>query len=78
MAREKNTKVWGKQFGPVIGVVMELSADPDAHIRELALRVIREMLRHQASFVGSHDNAVLTKLLERYKACPQDFNSLHI
>eukprot|EP00042_Codosiga_hollandica_P055676 m.785452 g.785452 ORF g.785452 m.785452 type:complete len:1457 (+) comp59166_c0_seq2:165-4535(+) len=67
IARERNASVWSHMFAAVLGVVLALFGDPDPRIRELSLKVLREMLRHQAQYLEGHEVEVLHKLLERHK-----------
>ena len=64
--------VWQDQFESVLSVVLDLCADPEGRIRDLALRVVREMLKSSADLCLQHINVILPRVLQRHKDDERD------
>ncbi len=47
VAKERSSPVWASQFTSVLKTVLELFNDPDDAIRELAIKLMREMIKYQ-------------------------------
>ncbi|GER46087.1 CLIP-associating family protein [Striga asiatica] len=58
-----NHSVWSKYFNPILTAVLEVLDDSDSSIRELALTLIVEMLKHQTDAMEDSVEIVIQRLL---------------
>ena len=67
VSRERHSQVWATQFDSVLKTALDLFNDPDESIRELAVKLMRDMIKYQGVHIGQSDALILEKLLERHK-----------
>ena len=67
MARDGNTDVWDEHFKTILLLLLETLSDSDAHIRALALRVLREILRNEPRRFKDYAELTIYKILEAHK-----------
>ena len=66
-SKENNPQVWEGEFNSILSVVLELLSDPEPDVRDLALRVLREMLKNQTAYFDQSITLVVARLLERHQ-----------
>jgi hypothetical protein len=64
-SKENAAAFWSADFANILAVVLQLIRDADTAVRDMALKVLRELLRNQrAYFTAVHTAAVVTRLLD--------------
>jgi hypothetical protein len=58
--------LWSDHFGSVLHLVLGVLGDNDAMVRDLSLRVVRMMLKHQTMMIEASIESVVARLLERH------------
>lgn len=66
-SKEGTAESWDRQFAHVLQAVLNLMSDPEPPIRELSIRVLREMLKNQTRHFANDVEAVVLKLLTAHK-----------
>ena len=67
ITREGNTEVWDEHFKTILLLLLETLGDSEGHIRALALRVLREILRHLPERFKEYAELTILKILEAHK-----------
>ncbi|KAJ8307405.1 hypothetical protein KUTeg_015489 [Tegillarca granosa] len=67
LTREGTFKLWDEHFKTVLLILLETLGDNDGHIRALALRVLREILRNQPSRFRDYAELTTLRILEAHK-----------
>ncbi|XP_065941451.1 CLIP-associating protein 1 isoform X9 [Magallana gigas] len=67
MTREGNFNFWDEHFKTILFVLLETLGDTNGHIRALALRVLREILKNQPSRFKDYTELTILRILEAHK-----------
>lgn len=67
MTREGNFNFWDEHFKTILFVLLETLGDTNGHIRALALRVLREILKNQPSRFKDYTELTILRVLEAHK-----------
>ena len=67
LARRGVSDIWDEHFKTVLLLLLETLGDNDGHIRALSLRVLKEILRHQADRFKDYAELTILKVLEAHK-----------
>ena len=66
ISKDGDMRLWSDHFGSVLPAVLSMLSDDDATARDLSLRVVRSMLKHQTLLIEESVEEVVTRLLERH------------
>ncbi|XP_061178265.1 CLIP-associating protein 1-like isoform X1 [Saccostrea echinata] len=67
MTREGTFNFWDEHFKTILFVLLETLGDSNGHIRALALRVLREILKNQPSRFKDYTELTILRILEAHK-----------
>ncbi|XP_055995670.1 CLIP-associating protein 1-like isoform X35 [Ostrea edulis] len=67
MTREGTFNFWDEHFKTILFVLLETLGDTNGHVRALALRVLREILKNQPSRFKDYTELTILRILEAHK-----------
>jgi len=67
-ASKEDATIWGMHFDAVLAIVLgQMENEASSHIRDQALRNLRQMLKSQTEYFADSTEVVVRKLLERHQ-----------
>lgn len=67
LTREGMFELWDTHFKSILLILLETLGDDDLHVRSLALRVLREILRNQSQRFKEYAELTMLRILEAHK-----------
>lgn len=65
--REGTFELWDEHFKTILLILLETLGDNNGHVRALALRVLKEILRHQPTRFKDYAELTILRILEAHK-----------